>query len=61
MTAYVIFDVKIRDMERYQEFMRKVKSALESAIGEGKSVSDMARQGADESIQIGPADGSSCM
>jgi uncharacterized protein (DUF1330 family) len=33
MTALVIFDVEIRDMERYQEFMRMVKPALESAGG----------------------------
>jgi uncharacterized protein (DUF1330 family) len=33
MTALVIFDVEIRDMQRYQEFMRMVKPALESAGG----------------------------
>ena len=33
MTAFVIFDVEIHDMERYQEFMRNVKPALESAGG----------------------------
>ena len=27
MTAYAIFDVEIYDMERYQEFMRRVKPA----------------------------------
>ncbi len=31
MAAYVIFDVEIRDMTRYQEFMAGVKPALESA------------------------------
>jgi uncharacterized protein (DUF1330 family) len=31
MTAYAIFDVEIYDMERYQEFMRRVKPALEEA------------------------------
>jgi uncharacterized protein (DUF1330 family) len=33
MTAFVIFDVEIRDMARYQEFMAGVKPALESAGG----------------------------
>lgn len=32
MSAYVIFDVEIRDMERYQAFMQGVKPALE-AVG----------------------------
>ena len=31
MSAYVIFDVEIRDMQRYQEFMTGVKPALEAA------------------------------
>ena len=31
MPAYVIFDVEIRDAVRYQEFMSKVKPALEEA------------------------------
>jgi uncharacterized protein (DUF1330 family) len=31
MTAYVIFDVEIRDMQRYLDFMQKVKPALEAA------------------------------
>ena len=31
MPAYVIFDVEIRDMARYQDFMRQVKPALEAA------------------------------
>ena len=31
MTAYVIFDVEIRDMDRYQVFMQGVKPALEAA------------------------------
>ncbi len=31
MAAYVIFDVEIRDMARYQEFMNGVKPALEEA------------------------------
>ena len=31
MTAYVIFDVEIRDMDRYQAFMQGVKPALEAA------------------------------
>ena len=31
MSAYVIFDVEIRDMVRYQDFMREVKPALEAA------------------------------
>ena len=31
MPAYVIFDVEIRDPERYQDFMKKVKPALEEA------------------------------
>ena len=31
MTAYVIFDVEIRDPARYQEFMAGVKPALEQA------------------------------
>lgn len=32
MPAYVIFDVEIRDAERYQAFMAQVKPALE-AVG----------------------------
>lgn len=31
MSAYVIIDVEIRDMLRYQEFMAGVKPALEAA------------------------------
>ena len=31
MSAYVIFDVEISDMQKYQEFMRGVKPALEAA------------------------------
>ena len=31
MSAYVIFDVEIRDPARYQEFMAGVKPALEKA------------------------------
>ncbi len=31
MSAYVIFDVEIRDPARYQEFMNGVKPALEKA------------------------------
>ena len=31
MTAYVIFDVEIRNAEWYQDFMRQVKPALEAA------------------------------
>lgn len=31
MSAYVIFDVEIRDMTRYQEFMKDVKPALDAA------------------------------
>ena len=31
MAAYVIFDVEIRDAEKYQEFMHGVKPALEEA------------------------------
>ena len=31
MTAFVIFDVDIRDPARYQEFMQGVKPALEAA------------------------------
>ena len=31
MAAYVIFDVDIRDMAKYQEFMAGVKPALEAA------------------------------
>lgn len=33
MSAYIIFDVEIHDMIRYQDFMSKVKPALESAGG----------------------------
>jgi len=33
MPAYVIFDVEIRDSERYQHFMSQVKPALEAAGG----------------------------
>lgn len=31
MAAYVVFDVEIRNAERYQDFMREVKPALEAA------------------------------
>jgi uncharacterized protein (DUF1330 family) len=31
MTAYAIFDVEIYDLERYQDFMARVKPALEAA------------------------------
>jgi uncharacterized protein (DUF1330 family) len=31
MSAYVIFDVEIRDPARYQEFMKGVRPALEAA------------------------------
>jgi uncharacterized protein (DUF1330 family) len=33
MPAYVIFDVDIRDMNQYQEFMKGVKPAVEAAGG----------------------------
>lgn len=33
MSAYVIYDVDIRDPDRYQEFMVKVKPAVEAAGG----------------------------
>lgn len=33
MSAYVIFDVEIRDMARYQAFMAAVKPAVEAAGG----------------------------
>ena len=32
MSAYVIFDVEIRDPARYQEFMAGVKPALEARV-----------------------------
>lgn len=31
MSAYGVFDVEIRDMTRYQEFMKGVKPALDAA------------------------------
>ena len=31
MTAFVIFDVEIRDLTKYQEFMKGVKPALDAA------------------------------
>ncbi|MBX3527025.1 MAG: DUF1330 domain-containing protein [Hyphomicrobiales bacterium] len=31
MAAYIVFDVEIRDMTRYQDFMTAVKPALETA------------------------------
>ena len=31
MSAYVIFDVEIRDVSKYQEFMKGVKPALDAA------------------------------
>ena len=31
MSAYVVFDVEIRNAERYQDFMKQVKPALEAA------------------------------
>ncbi len=33
MSAYVIFDVEIRDLARYQEYMKAVKPAVEAAGG----------------------------
>ncbi len=33
MSAYVVFDVEIRDMHRYQAFMAGVKPALEACGG----------------------------
>jgi uncharacterized protein (DUF1330 family) len=33
MNAYVIFDVEIHDLVRYQEFMKAVQPALEAAVG----------------------------
>jgi uncharacterized protein (DUF1330 family) len=33
LSAYVIFDVEIRDMTQYQEFMKGVKPAVEAAGG----------------------------
>ena len=33
MSAYVIFDVEIFDLTRYQEFMAGVKPALEAVGG----------------------------
>ena len=33
MSAYIIFDVQIRDMSKYQEFMIGIKPALEAAGG----------------------------
>ena len=33
MTAYAIFDVAIRDVNQYQEFMKRVKPAIEAAGG----------------------------
>jgi uncharacterized protein (DUF1330 family) len=33
MAAYAIFDVEIRDMNRYREFMQAVKPAIEAAGG----------------------------
>lgn len=33
MAAYILFDVEIRDMARYGEFMQAVKPAIESAGG----------------------------
>ena len=41
MSAYVIFDVEIRDMTAYQEFMKGVKPALEAA---GAAYVDVARE-----------------
>lgn len=31
MAAFVVFDVDVRDLQRYQDFMREVKPALEAA------------------------------
>jgi len=33
MAAYVIFDVEIRDMTQYQEYMRQVRPVIEAAGG----------------------------
>ena len=33
MAAYVIFDVEIRDMNKYQEFMKAVKPAIDAPAG----------------------------
>jgi uncharacterized protein (DUF1330 family) len=33
MPAYAIFDVEIRDMNQYQQFMKQVKPAIDAAGG----------------------------
>ena len=33
MSAYILFDVEIHDMARYQDFMKAVKPAVEAAGG----------------------------
>jgi uncharacterized protein (DUF1330 family) len=33
MTAYVIFDVEIRELDRYREYMQRVKPVIEAAGG----------------------------
>jgi len=33
MAVYAIFDVEIRDMERYREYMQQVKPVIEAAGG----------------------------
>jgi uncharacterized protein (DUF1330 family) len=32
MSAFIIFDVDIHNPERYQDFIRQVKPAIESAV-----------------------------
>ena len=46
MAAYVIFDIDIFNLERYQEFMVKAKPAIESAGGK-----DLARGGEHEVLE----------
>ena len=45
MAAYVIFDVEIRNAERYQDFMRQVKPALDAAGAKYPGMSAVRRGG----------------
>jgi hypothetical protein len=55
MNAYVIFDVEIHDLVRYQEFMKAVQPAVEAAVGKY-----LARGGAPRFTKGTGSQGESC-
>lgn len=57
MSAFVIFDVEIRDPESYQDFMRQVKPAIEAAAQSTSLAEALTRC----TRVIGLPEGSSCL